>query len=133
MQSASDYGACQYAYANDNKLMSITLPDNSVIYYDYDENGRILQIRYPGTGNKRLMNYQQNGWCVVVQDSSYPWQYRYMYNYNNDGTIPIGQRQWIQNHQIDSKAPNFDYLPVFTLDADASWWERAAHEHIPQL
>ena len=83
----SDYGTLQYAYASDGKLPSLTLPDGSVIYYDYDESGHIFQIRYPGSYNDRKMIYAPNDWLTQIQDPDFPGQYSYNYYYNNDGTV----------------------------------------------
>ncbi|ATW27221.1 RHS repeat-associated core domain-containing protein [Candidatus Formimonas warabiya] len=113
--TASGMGSCQYAYGSDNELLFINLPDGSYIYYDYDENGRVFQVRYPGSYNYRKYSYLANGWCIKIQDPCFPGQYNYNYDYNNDGTIS-SYTSWVGSdsfsYDADGRLTYWRYSPT---------------------
>ncbi len=83
--SGSGYGSIQYNHGSDSQLLYVILPDGYGIFYDYDENGRIFNVRYPGSYNYRKINYVLNGWVSQIQDPSMV--HNYDYYYNDNGTI----------------------------------------------
>ena len=82
------YSYAVYQYGSSNRLLSVTLPDGNKVYYDYDENGHVFQIRYPGTKHNRLIYYYPNGWCRQIQDLGFPSNYYgFVYDYDNNGDV----------------------------------------------
>jgi RHS repeat-associated protein len=87
----------QYWYGADSSLNTITLPNAANIFYDYDENGRLFQIRYPYhflyPGDCKTVTYYPNGWCRRIHDAGFPVNFgttvpvSFDYFYNDNGNI----------------------------------------------
>jgi RHS repeat-associated protein len=80
-------GTIQYAYGSDNRLLSVAIPGEYNISYDYTESKRLFQVKYPGTGNARIVTYNPNGWCTSIQDKGFPNQHPVHYTYYDNGQI----------------------------------------------
>jgi RHS repeat-associated protein len=110
-------GYLSYNYGSNNQLLYVTLANGSYIYYDYDENGRIFQVRYPwpNVNNKRVINYAPNGWVTKIQDPSFPGNYSYNYYYNDNGTIS-GYSSWAGwdsfNYDANGRLTYWNYSPM---------------------
>ncbi|WP_068963742.1 hypothetical protein [Desulfosporosinus sp. BG] len=103
-QQRFNTGAVNYQYRSDNKLRSVTLPDENTLYFNYDENGRLFQIQYPGTNVKKTILYQGNGWCTQIQDSQFPDK-----NYYNIVIMPMGV-----SPKVTSWAGVHEYMTILT-------------------
>lgn len=129
--SGSDYN-CQYNFGSDNRLLTVTLPDGPIIFYDYDENGQIFQVRYLGSYDYRKYNYLSNGWCEMIQDPCFPGQYNYNYYYNDDGTIS-GYSSWAGwdsfSYDANGRLTYWNYSPM----SGTSIYENYSYDHAGNL